>query len=98
MDGDHCRVVVRDYYDRHALPPGLAKKQSLPPGLRKQLHERGHLPPGLDKHMVAVPVELDRELPPLPPHHTRFFVDSDLLVVDVRTNFVVSIFAGVVIH
>ncbi len=98
MDRDHCRVVVYDYYDRHGLPPGLAKKGSLPPGLRKQLRERGHLPPGLEKHMVAVPVELEHELPPLPAHHARFFVDGDLIVVDVRTNFVVSIAAGVFIR
>ncbi len=98
MDRDHCRVVVCDYVDQRGLPPGLAKKGSLPPGLRKQLKERGHLPPGLEKHMVAVPVELERDLPPLPPHHARFFVDSDLIVVDVRTNFCVSIVAGVFIR
>src|SRR5512147_2362892 len=30
------------------LPPGLAKKGSLPPGLAKQLARNGHLPPGLE--------------------------------------------------
>jgi len=32
------------------LPPGLAKRHGrLPPGLEKQLLERGQLPPGLEK-------------------------------------------------
>ncbi len=97
-DRDHCRVVVTQYYDRRGLPPGLAKKRSLPPGLRKQLRERGHLPPGLERYWVPLPVELVRGLPPLPPHHVWRCVDDDLIVVDVRTNFVVSIMAGVFIR
>ncbi len=96
-DGDRCRVIVTEYYGHRSLPPGLARKQSLPPGLRKQLRERGHLPPGLEKRWVVLPVELERRLPPLPPHYMRRAVDGDLLVIDVRTNFVVSIMAGVFI-
>ncbi|MGE5357964.1 MAG: hypothetical protein ACM3NQ_03035 [Bacteroidales bacterium] len=95
-DRDHCVVVVHDYYDRRGLPPGLAKKQSLPPGLQKQLRERGHLPPGLEKHWVMLPAPLERELPPLPPHHVRRIVGADLLVVDLHLNVVVSLWRGVI--
>jgi hypothetical protein len=98
MDRDHCRVVVTEYYDRRGLPPGLAKKRSLPPGLQKQLRERGHLPPGLEKHWVVLPVELERTLPPLPPHYVRRAVGNDLLVIDIHANLVVSIMAGVFIR
>jgi hypothetical protein len=94
-DRDHCHVVFLDYYDRHGLPPGLAKKNSLPPGLRKQVRERGHVPPGLDKHWVVLPTAFERELPPLPPHHVRRAVGEDLLVIDVRANLIVSFMAGV---
>src|SRR6266481_1582476 len=40
---------VHDWYYAHGnnLPPGLAKKDRLPPGLEKQLVSRGTLPPGL---------------------------------------------------
>ena len=39
---------IRGWYDEHQsnLPPGLAKKDRLPPGLEKQLVRRGELPPG----------------------------------------------------
>ncbi len=94
-DRDHCVVVVHDYYDRRGLPPGLAKKHSLPPGLQKQLYERGHLPPGLEKHWVVLPEPLERELPPLPPHHVRRIVGADLLVVDLHLNVIVSLWRGV---
>jgi hypothetical protein len=97
-DRDRNYVVVHEYYGRHGLPPGLAKKHKLPPGLRKQLKERGHLPPGLERYWVVLPVEMERTLPPLPPHYVRRVVDDDLLVIDVRTNFVVSIMAGVFIR
>ncbi len=96
-DRDHCHLVYVDYYNRHGLPPGLAKKGSLPPGLRKQLHERGHLPPGLEKHMVVLPVALEREFPPLPPYYVRRGIGVDLVVIDTRSNFVVSIMANVFI-
>src|SRR5262245_20709748 len=43
----------RDYKKHNSkhkgLPPGLAKKGTLPPGLAKQLARNGHLPPGLEK-------------------------------------------------
>jgi hypothetical protein len=94
-DRERCVVVVHEYYDRRSLPPGLAKKHSLPPGLQKQLYERGHLPLGLEKHWVMLPEPLERELPPLPPHHARRIVGGDLLVVDLRLNVVVSLWKGV---
>lgn len=93
-DRDRCVVIVRRYYNANGLPPGLAKKP-LPPGLRKQLRERGHLPPGLDRHWALLPVDLERELPLLPPHHVRRLVGFDLVVVDTRVNIIVSLWPGV---
>lgn len=42
------RALIREHYtgNRH-LPPGLAEKDRLPPGLHKQLVRRGRRPPGL---------------------------------------------------
>ena len=97
-DRDHYHVVVTEYYGRHGVPPGLAKKHKLPPGLQKQLRERGHLPPGLEKYWVVLPIELERTLPPLPPHYVRRAVGDDLLIIDVHANLVVSIMAGVFIR
>jgi hypothetical protein len=45
----HAKIVRRTVVVREGLPPGLAKRQTLPPGLRKHLRERGELPPGLQK-------------------------------------------------
>jgi len=49
---DHDRDI-HDWYRAHYsdLPPGLAKRDRLPPGLERQLVVRGTLPPGLQKKM-----------------------------------------------
>ncbi|MCA1652441.1 MAG: hypothetical protein LC753_19985 [Acidobacteria bacterium] len=89
VDRDGHVRVFREY--RGSLPPGLAKRESLPPGLRKQLRERGELPPGLQKRLVPVPAPWMSRLPPLPPYYTRYFVGDDFIVVDTRTNRIVTL-------
>ncbi len=55
-------------YNAYGLPPGLAKKDRLPPGLQKHLWKRGALPPGLQKKIGPAPMyyapHYDRPLPP----------------------------------
>jgi len=91
LDRGGQRRIVRDYYRDNALPPGLAKRESLPPGLAKQVRERGELPPGLQKRLTAVPSPLASRLPRLPGYYDRYFAGNDLLVVDRRSNRIVSI-------
>ena len=90
VDRDGHVRVIREYA-RAALPPGLAKRESLPPGLRQQLRERGELPPGLQKRLVPMPAAWAARLPPVPAHYHRYFVGDDFIVVDTRTNRIVAI-------
>src|SRR3972149_345043 len=54
--------LIRDYYNKQSgaeagkdkgkskqMPPGLAKRDELPPGLQMQIVKNGTLPPGLAK-------------------------------------------------
>src|SRR5438128_10633952 len=82
IDRDGHRRVIHEYYTSNALPPGLAKRESLPPGLLKQLRERGTLPPGLEKRLTPVPAGLGGRLPAMPAYDTRYFAGRDLIVVD----------------
>ena len=89
----HDEEAVRAWYsenERH-LPPGLAKKDRLPPGLEKQLVPRGSLPPGLQKRVQPCPVELERRLPPLPPDCVNVEIGGHV-VLNHSTNVVVHIF------
>jgi hypothetical protein len=95
LDRDDQRRIVRDYYRDNALPPGLAKRESLPPGLAKQVRERGELPPGLQKRLRAVPSPLASRLPRLPGYYDRYFAGNDLLVVDRRSNRIVSLIPNI---
>src|SRR5260370_40348646 len=91
---DHDREVIRGWYGEHQdnLPPGLAKKDRLPPGLEKQLARRGTLPPGLQKRLQPCPEELERQLPPPPPDCAHVVIGGPLRPLNRRTNVVVDIF------
>lgn len=98
IDRDGHFRIVRAFYAGQSLPPGLAKRESLPPGLSKQLRERGRLPPGLQKRLRPVPPDLARRLPPVPPYYHRYFADRDLVIVDSRTDRIVSLSRAVVLR
>src|SRR6266478_7485293 len=93
------REVVTTYYSKHGkgLPPGLAKRNGdLPPGLEKQLQRNGTLPPGLEKKLQPCPVEITRQLPPLPPDYQRSVIGASIVVFNRKTNIVVDVMADVV--
>lgn len=85
---DRDRSLIRKYY-RHHLPPGLAKRTSLPPGLQKQVERRGQLPPGLRKERL--PYELEVKLSPLPTGYIRVRIGTDVVLMNTRTQVVVDV-------
>jgi len=95
VDRDGHVRVIREYAHGGSLPPGLAKREALPPGLRRQLRERGELPPGLQKRLVPVPAPLVTRLPGVPRYYQRYFAGDDLIVVDTRTNRIAVIIRDV---
>jgi len=76
---------------KSGLPPGLAKKDRLPPGLEKQLAVKGTLPPGLQKKMRPCPPELERRLPPPPPDCEHTVIGGHVVLVNRNTHVVVDI-------
>ncbi len=64
------------------LPPGLARREKLPPGLERQIQTRGTLPPGLQKRIQPFPPDLSRQLAPLPAGLSRVFVGNHAMVLD----------------
>lgn len=81
---------------RSGLPPGLAKKEQLPPGLQKQLVRNGTLPPGLDKKAHPLPDELERMLAPMPPDYVRVAINGSFVIVNRRTRIIADVFANLV--
>jgi len=95
---ENDKIVIRDYYRRASsgasgLPPGLARKQQLPPGLQKQVREKGALPPGLQKRLL--PGELEGRLSRLPPGYERVIVGADVVIVEIATRIIVDILADI---
>ncbi len=85
---DQDRVHIHDYYRRH-LPPGLAKKERLPPGLQKQLVRRGELPPGLSGHLL--PHDLESRLTPLPAGYLRMRIGGDVVLFHEKTRVILDL-------
>lgn len=90
---DHDREL-HDWYEGHRghLPPGLAKRDELPPGLERQLIVRGTLPPGLRSRMQPCPVEVEQILPPPPPGYVHTVIGGHIALVNSRTFFVLDVF------
>ena len=88
------RQALWGWYDQHEnkLPPGLAKKDRLPPGLEKQLVRRGTLPPGLQKKIQPCPRELVQQLPPPPPDCVNVLIGGHIVLLNHKTNVVVDLF------
>ena len=88
---DHDRDAARGWYHEHYshLPPGLAKRDRLPPGLERQLVVRGTLPPGLRREMRPCPHELEVMLPPSPPNYAHVVIGGNLVLVN-RANFQIA--------
>ncbi len=80
----------RSHYNR--LPPGLAKRDRLPPGLERQLVVRGTLPPGLQKKIQLCPVEVERYLPPPPVGYMHTVIGGNIVLVNRKTFFVLDVF------
>ena len=76
------------------LPPGLAKRDDLPPGLEMQIDRFGRLPPGLAKR--DLPADLDRRLGALRPGLGRHVVGSDVVLIEVATGIVLDILYDVI--
>lgn len=83
---------IQEWYSAHQydLPPGLAKKDRLPPGLEKQLVRRGTLPPGLQKRVEPCPHDLARTLPPPPPDCYQVLIGGHIVLLNRKTNVVVD--------
>jgi len=75
------------------LPPGLAKRDRLPPGLQKQLERKGTLPPGL--RASPLPYEAVVNLPPSASGTERVIVGSDVVLVEKGTQVVLDILKDV---
>ena len=91
---DHDRDEIRGWYAQHYrhLPPGLAKKDRLPPGLERQLVVRGAFPVELQRDVYPVPVDLERRLPPPPPDCERVAIGAHIILRNRSTNVIVDVF------
>ena len=80
----HERQIISDCFvdNRSGLPPGLAKRDRLPPGLERQLQRNGTLPPGLQKKVQPLPGVCTARLPRLPRDWARVVLSGRIILLD----------------
>jgi hypothetical protein len=91
-------TIIRDYFATHqgGLPPGLAKRETLPPGLQKHLERNGTLPPGLQKKIQPLPLELEKQLVVLPTGYRRVVVAGNVILMNPTTGLIYDIIRSVI--
>lgn len=92
------RTLITDWFTRNrsGLPPGLAKRETLPPGLEKQLRQKGTLPPGLQKKIQPLPLALERQLTQLPTGYRRVVIGGNIIVMNPTTGLIYDIVRNVI--
>ena len=98
--GKKDEKTIRDWFGNkqnlQGLPPGLAKREQLPPGLQKHLEKNGTLPPGLQKRIQPLPLSLDRQLPKPREGTKRVVVGGNVILVEERTSKILDIVRDVI--
>ena len=95
---DEARIIIDWFHDSNnlnGLPPGLAKREELPPGLQRQLVRNGRLPPGLEAKIQPLPTVLVAKLPPLPDNRTRVIIGGNVILLDKTTSLIVDVLVGI---
>ena len=81
---------------KKGAPPGLAKRDTLPPGLAMQLQKNGTLPPGLAKR--DLPYDLQKKLPSVPDGYERKIIEGAAVVlIHKATDKIIDVISDVVI-
>ncbi len=102
----YSKEIVEKAWEQHGkakgkgkkgLPPGLAKREKLPPGLQKQLQRNGTLPPGLQGKLEPLPQEVEVRLRPLPPDRVRVVIGTDVIILDKTTQKILDIIRDVAV-
>lgn len=92
--------TIRDWFSNEknlqGLPPGLAKRETLPPGLQKHLQRNGTLPPGLQRRIQPLPQTLAQKLPKPPDGVKRVVVAGNVILLEERTSKILDIVTDVI--
>jgi hypothetical protein len=91
--------LIREWFSTQSnyssLPPGLAKRDKLPPGLQRQLQRNGTLPPGLQKRVQPLPLALEQQLPPITVGMRRVVLSGNVILLEVATARIVDLIRDV---
>ena len=96
--GKNHEKTVRDWFaskeNQANLPPGIAKREELPPGLQRHLERNGTLPQDLQSRMQPLPDGLASQLPAPPAGVKRGVVGDRVVLMEEGTGKVLDVIKG----
>jgi hypothetical protein len=96
--GPEQERFIREWFSTQSnysnLPPGLAKRDNLPPGLQRQLQRNGTLPPGLQKRVQPLPLALEQQLP-IMVGMRRVVLSGNVILLEIATARIVDLIRDV---
>lgn len=95
--GEADQIHIWFQTNKSGLPPGLAKREPLPPGLQRQLVKNGTLPPGLQKKIQPLPPALEVKLPKLPVGYKRVVIGDSVVLIEEKNFLVLDIIPDVIV-
>jgi hypothetical protein len=85
-------ILIGSWYRRgKGLPPGLAKKQHLPPGQAQQLRKGVMLPPGLLRVAEPLPLVIEKQLYVLPTGYRRAVIAGNIVIMNEKTALIYDV-------
>jgi hypothetical protein len=86
-------TLIQDWFrtNRNNLPEWLAKSNSVPADLEKQLEKKATVPSGLQSSLQPLPDALEKQLMPLPVGFRRVVVGGNVILINQVTRSIVDI-------
>ena len=91
-------TLIQNWFrtNQNNLPAWLAKNNTVPADLEKQLQKKATVPPGLQNSLQPLPAALEKQLLPLPAGYRRVVVAGNVIVMNQVTRSIADIVRNVI--
>jgi hypothetical protein len=90
--GPEQEQFIRNWF---AKKGNVSRQRALPPGVQRELHRNGTLPPGLEERAEPLPIALEHQLPPIADGMHRIILAGNVILIEDATSRIVDLIRDV---